>query len=126
MKARLVIGLALALAATPAHATQGLLCGPTSGDGPKLSLVIGAGGIAGASLDENGAWVSTMGEGTALHLTQAWIDDEQVLADIVDARWDRVARLRVRFGALVRGSPTMAAGTLTLRGRDWRVRCEES
>lgn len=125
MKPRLFIVLPLLSAAVPAQATQGLLCRPVSGEGPRLSLVIGAGGIAGASLDESGGWVSTMEGGTTLHLAQAWIDSEQVLADIVDERWDRVARLRVRFEPPVRGSPTAAIGTLTLRGRDWRVRCAE-
>ena len=124
MKCALAAGLLLA--AAPAHATQGLLCRPASGEGPRLSLVIGAGGIAGASLDESGGWVSTMGAGTTLHLAQAWIDREQALADIVDETWDRVARLRLRFEPSVRGSPTTASGTLTLRGRDWRVRCEEN
>ena len=119
------LATALLLAAAPVHATQGLLCRSASGERPRLSLVIGAGGIAGASLDENGGWVSTMMPDATLHLAQAWIDREQVLADIVDEAWDRVAQLRVRFEPPVRGSPRTAAGTLTLRGRDWRVRCEE-
>lgn len=126
MKPHLFIALPLLFAAAPVQATQGLLCRPASGEGPRLSLVIGAGGIAGASLDESGSWVSTMAAGTTLHLAQGWIDREQVLADIVNESWDRVARLRVRFEPPVRGNPTAATGTLTLRGRDWRVRCEEA
>ena len=115
--------LAMFLAA-PAHATQGLLCRPVSGEGPRISLVIGAGGIAGASLDEDGHWVSTMTDGPLI-LAQAWIDREQVMADIVDPGWDRVAELRARFEPPARGRPTTARGTLTLRGRTFPVRCQE-
>ncbi len=116
---------ALLYAATPAHATQGLLCRAASGERPRLSLVIGAGGIVGASLDEQGEWVSTMVPEAPLILTQAWIDREQAMADIADSRWDRVAELRVRFEPPAPGRVTTALGTLTLRGRTIRVRCEE-
>ena len=116
---------ALLISAAPAHATQGLLCRTAAGEGPRLSLVIGAGGIVGASLDEQGEWVSTMVPDAPLILTQAWIDREQAMADIADPRWDRVAELRVRFEPPARGRATTATGTLTLRGRTLRVRCEE-
>ena len=115
----------LLFAAIPAHATQGLLCRPLAGERPRLSLVIGAGGIVGASLDEKGEWVSTMARDPSLILTQAWMDREQALADITDSKWDRVARLRVRFQPPVRRQPATATGTLELRGRTHRVRCVE-
>ena len=110
--------------AAPALATQGLLCRAEPGAPPRISLVIGAGGIAGASLDEEGEWVSTMADGPLI-LAQAWIDRTQAMADIVDTRWDRVAELRVRFEPPARGRPTTARGTLVLRGRTFAVRCEE-
>ena len=125
MRLRLFIALPLLVTATPALATQGLLCVPTSGEAPRLSLVIGAGGIAGASLDEGGGWVSTMVPDAPLILTQAWIDRAQVMADIAEPTWDRVAELRARFEPPVRGRPTTASGTLLVRGRAFRVRCEE-
>lgn len=114
----------LLLSATSAHATQGMVCRPETGVRPRISLVIGAGGIAGASLDEHGHWISTSANGRLI-LTQAWIDREQVMADIVGPTWDRIARLRVRFNPPVRGRPNSARGTLTLRGRTFRVRCAE-
>ena len=114
---------ALLFAATPAHATQGLLCRPLSGVGPRLSLVIGAGGIVGASLDEKGEWVSTLARSPSLILAQAWIDREQVLADLADSKWDRVARLRVRFEPPVPRQPAAATGRLELRGHSFAVRC---
>jgi hypothetical protein len=125
MKVRLFMALPLLAAAAPALATQGLLCRAESGEAPRLSLVIGAGGIAGASLDEGGGWVSTMVHNAPLILTQAWIDREQVMADIAEPAWDRVAELRARFEPPVRGRPTTASGTLNVRGRTFRVRCEE-
>ena len=126
MKARLLIALPLLVAATPAPATQSLLCVPVAGEWPRLSLVIGAGGIAGASLDEGGGWVSTMVREAPLTLTQAWIDREQVMADIAGPTGDRLAQLRARFEPFVRGRPTTSTGTLTVRGRTFAVRCEEN
>ena len=125
MRISLPVAALLLIAATPVQATQGLLCRAAGGDGPRLSIVIGAGGIVGASLDEGGGWVSTTVQGGPLMLPQAWIDGEQVLADIVSERWDRVARLRVRFDPPAPRQPRSATGTLALRGRDWPVRCEE-
>lgn len=125
MKVRLFMALPLLAAAAPALATQGLLCRPESGEGPRLSLVIGAGGIAGASLDEGRGWVSTMVADAPLILTQAWIDRTQVMADIAEPTWDRVAELRARFEPPAHGRPTTATGTLVVRGRNFRIRCEE-
>ncbi|MDQ3140066.1 MAG: hypothetical protein M3Q15_05015 [Pseudomonadota bacterium] len=110
----------------PAYATQGLLCRPITAERPGLSLVIGAGGIAGASLDEGGQWISTMDADARLILTQAWIDGEQVMADIADPKWDRIAELRARFDPPAPRMPRTARGTLTLRGRVFPVRCEEN
>ena len=116
--------LLAALLSAPAHATRGLLCRAESGEVPRISLVIGAGGIAGASLDEDGHWVSATMDGPLI-LAQAWIDREQAMADIVGQNWDHVAQLRVRFEPPAQGQPTRARGTLILRGRTLPVRCEE-
>ena len=126
MRPLLAAAALLLLCPTPAHATQGLLCRAVAGKAPRISLVIGAGGIAGASLDERGRWVSTSAEGD-LRLAQAWIDREQVLVDlIIGPKWEQVARLRVRFDPPARGKPNSARGILTLRGRTHRVRCAEA
>jgi hypothetical protein len=125
MKYAIAAAASLLLAALPAHATQGLLCRPASGKLPRISLVIGAGGIAGASLDEKGTWVSTMARDPRLILAQDWIDRQQVMADIVNPRWDRVAELRARFDPPAPRKPRTARGTLKLRGRVIPVRCIE-
>jgi hypothetical protein len=125
MRYAIAAAASLLLTAAPGHATQGLLCSPAAGKVPRISLVIGAGGIAGASLDENGRWVSTMARGPRLILAQAWIDRKQVMADIVSPRWDRIAELRARFDPPEPRKPRTARGTLTLRGRVIQVRCVE-
>jgi hypothetical protein len=115
----------LLLAAAPAKATQGLLCHHASAKLPRISLVIGAGGIAGASLEEKGGWISTMARDPQLILAQGWIDREQVMADIVGQGWHRVAELRARFEPPDPRKPRTARGTLRLRGRTIPVRCIE-
>jgi hypothetical protein len=115
----------LLLAAAPAKATQGLVCHPAAAKLPRISLVIGAGGIAGASLDEKGGWISTMARDPQLILAQAWIDREQVMADIVSPGWHRVAELRARFDRPDPRKPRTARGTLRLRDRTIPVRCVE-
>lgn len=65
------------------------------------------------------------GEGP-LQLAQAWIDREQVLADIVDLRWEPVAKLRARVLPPEPRQPHRAAETLTLRGQTISVLCEET
>jgi hypothetical protein len=124
-KSLVAAAVAAVVWASPAHATQGLSCRPASGEVPRISLVIGAGGIVGASLDEGSGWISTMALDPPLILAQAWIDREQVLVDILSPGWDRVAQLRVRFERPVRGRPQTARGTLTLRGRTVQIRCQQ-
>jgi hypothetical protein len=113
--------LAALAAASPAHATQGLLCSPVAGAGPSVSVVIGAGpGIAGVSLREAGGdWRHADGSGIAIG--QSWLDRERLWIDIVDASAiDVVARVRV-----TRSGNGSFAGTLEHRGRTHRVRCVE-
>jgi hypothetical protein len=125
MRYAIAAAASLLLAAAPGQATQGLLCSPASGKLPRISLVIGAGGIAGASLDEKGRWISATARGPQLILAQSWIDRKQVMADIVSPGWDRIAELRARFEPPLPRKPRTARGTLTLRGRVIRVRCVE-
>ena len=110
-------------ASTPAIATGGLLCSPTDGKGPSISLVIGhgiPGGVVGAALKEEGRWRSTMEPSDGLVLDQWWIDRERTWVDIVHPQTGEYeAQLRVRnkgFGG---------EGTLLRRGRTHAVRCVE-
>ena len=126
---RLVVAAALAAASlsAPALATGGLLCRPIGGAGPKLSLVIGHGyapGIACANLMESGRWLSTCGPDDPLQVARSWMDRQRVWIDIIDRRSGREeAKLR----ALVQPKQRIhtALGTLTRRGKTYKVRCQE-
>ncbi len=120
---RLLFTAAALLCSIPALATGGLLCKPVNGKGPALSLVIphGPWGISGASLDEGRGWRSSGKLEHQLILSQGWIDRERVWVDLADGRTlERFAALRARM------SGHEALGTLTLRGRVWRVRCVDN
>jgi hypothetical protein len=125
------IAFALAAAAltlsSPALATGGLLCKPVGGTGPWLSLVIGHGyapGIVCANLKEAGRWISVCQESDRLMIAQRWIDRERVWVDIIDRNNGRdEAKLR----ATVQPNQRIhtALGTLTRRGKTYKVRCAE-
>ena len=119
--------LLAALAASPALATQGLVCTPETGTGPALSLTIGSGAgpvIVGATLREGDVVHATLGDGATLALGQGWIDATRIWIDLTDANAVRYeAKLRATFDSKRRGRP--ARGTLTRGGRTWTVRCVE-
>lgn len=129
MDARFAAALMLpiaALAATPAYASQSMLCRPVSGAGPQLDLLLAAGGgIAGANLMERGTARSTFREQDGIELRQSWIDEQRVWVDLTDPQRMRdEGRLR---GTFVRsGAGWHVTGTFVRNGRAYRVRCEES
>jgi hypothetical protein len=111
----------------PALATGGLLCKPVTGAGPHLSLVIGHGhapGIVCANLKEAGRWHSTCGENDPLIMARRWLDSQRVWVDIIDRR---EGRNQAKLRALVQPKQRIhtALGTLTRRGKTYKVRCEE-
>ena len=113
--------------ASPAFATGGLLCKPTAGAGPWLSLAIGhgqSGGIVCASLREGGRWQSACRPSDRLTIARSWLDRQRVwldLADREDGRDEAKLRVLVQPGQRVH----TALGTLTRRGRTYKVRCVE-
>ena len=125
------IALALAISAlalsSPALATGGLLCKPTSGSGPWLSLTIGHGyvnGIVCANLKEGGRWLSACQPTDRLAIDQRWIDRERVWVNVVDRNNGRdEAKLRARVQPKQRIHT--ALGTLTRRSKTYKVRCVE-
>ena len=124
---RIVIAAALAvssaaLAPEPSHATVGLLCKAPGGARPWISLIFAAGGgsLAGAALDENGRWRSTMGPDRRLVLADRSVDLERVSVRLLDLRGRPVAHLRARLATDGRGR-----GMLTVRGRSRPVICAQ-
>jgi hypothetical protein len=111
--------LAALLPASPAYATQGLVCRPVAGTGPSLSFVLGAGGgIAAAHVREgSAAW-------SAVPVRQSWIDEHRVWVDLTDEQGlADMGRLRATF--VRRGRFWHVAGIFVRSGRVHRVRCEE-
>jgi hypothetical protein len=127
MRRAIAAAFVAASLSAPAFATGGLLCKPVSGAGPQLSLVIGYGdapGIVCANLKEGGRWHSTCGPNDPLIMARRWLDRERVWVDIIDRS---EGRDQVKLRALVQPKQRIhtALGTLTRRGKSYKVRCEE-
>ena len=120
------IAAILCAAASPAFATGAMLCRPSAdaADGPALALVVGRGdatAILQARLTHGNDGYVTGADGASPVVSQAWIDEDLLKVDIVDANAETcIARLDARR------TGDAYAGTLTLHGRNWHVRCEES
>lgn len=105
--------------ASPAFATSTILCTSRAWPGLDVAVVVGSTGVFQATISLGGEEISTVGE-NGPRIGQAWIDENELKLDIVDANADqRLARLdtRRRGGAHV--------GTLQFRGHTIRVRCTE-
>jgi hypothetical protein len=112
---------------SPAFATGGLLCKPVGEAEPALSLVIGHGyapSIVCANLREGGRWHSTCGEDDPLVVGRSWLDRERVWVDIIDRR-NGSEQVRLRAAVVPKQPIHTALGTLTRRGKTYRVRCLE-
>ena len=105
------------LAATPAHATAGMVC-TTGGKTPvELSLVIGrvtGGPLISAGLHDNGVEVANS-------VAQWWLDGTEMRLLLIDPNAERE---EVELRARRRGDDYV--GRLTRAGKSRPVRCEES
>ena len=116
--------LAAALAATPAAATQGLHCRPSSGSGPTIDTVSSA-QLIGVSVTERGMTRTTMTQNHDIAIRQSWIDEQRVWIDLWDpSSMEDQGRLRLAWAG--RGRARHLAGTFVRGGRLYRMRCEES
>lgn len=122
MKAASCFAAIALFTATPAMATSTILCTAPAWPGLDMAIVVGhgmAGGIVQATISLGGEELSTVGE-DGPRIGQAWIDEDELKLDIVDANADRrLARLDTRR----RGAAWV--GTLQFRGRTVRARCTE-
>ena len=126
---RLAIACAVfALAvSSPALATGGLLCTPTSGVGPQLSLTIGhsyASSIVCANLRERGRWLSACQPQDRLMIARSWMDGQLVWVDIIDRNNGR-QEAKLRAAVKPKQRIHTALGTLSRRGKTYKVRCVE-
>ena len=118
--ASLTAAAAFFFAATPAFATSTIACTAAGWPALDITVVIGTAGVVEATISLGGEEISTVGE-NGPRISQAWIDENELKLDIVDANADqRLARL------LTRRQGEGYAGTLQFRGRTIRVRCTEA
>lgn len=113
--------LACALAAPAAHATGGYHCETPDGSA-AISTVIGRAvpQMISARLDRDGETSTTQGEGADLSIGQSWLDDRQIMLDLVDPQaLTYIARLRV-----LRSGGPLDYGYVTLGDETFPVTCE--
>lgn len=106
------------IAATPAHATGGLICS-TAGPRPAtVALVIShtaVPAVVSARLDENGREVPVM-------TAQSWLEPSEVRVDLTDRN---AMRHEARIRATWRPKSQSYDGTLWRSGKRHWVRCRE-
>lgn len=118
-----IAALTLACAATPAFATSTIMCAARDWPGLDVAIIVGhgaAGAVAQVTISLGGEEITTgVGDNPPM-IAQAWIDENELKLDIVDANAEhRLARLVTRR----RGRAYV--GTLLFRGQTIRVRCGE-
>jgi hypothetical protein len=121
--ASILAAAVLAAAASPAFATSTILCTAPDWPGLDLAIVVGhgaAGAVVQATISVGGEEITTgLGENAPV-IAQAWIDEDELKVDVVDANAEhRLARLDTRRRGL------LYSGVLAYRGRTIRVRCGE-
>lgn len=119
MKYLLAITGATLLAATPAHATTGLLCSTASAPAIDLALVIShtaVPAVVSARLTDNRRDVAVV-------TAQSWFDSSEVRIDLVDLN---ALRYEARLRATWRPASRSYDGLLWRNGRKHWVRCRES
>ena len=109
-----VAGLVLGLGATPAFATQTMVCAGEGKGAPSVGLAIGHAaepGIVSAYFEADGKEVKVA-------VSQSWLDDDKVWVNLGDPDlMEIVARLRAS------GKPDNLRGTLAYKGKTWKIRC---
>ena len=106
--------LAATAAATPAFATQGMVC---SGKGASLDMLFGHAAVSSlvnAQFEVDGAVVPSA-------VARNWLDEKQMMIDFADPdQMELIASVRLAWH-----DPEWR-GTLTYKGRKIAVRCEEA
>ena len=111
VRAGLLVGLALA--AAPAGATQTMVCDSNEKGSPSVGLAIGHAaepGVASAYFED--------GKEVKVAVSQSWLDDDKVWVNLGDPDL-MVILVKLRAS----GKPDNLRGTLTYKGKTWKVRC---
>ena len=106
----------LVLAATPAIATQTMVCDSKEKGAPSVGLAIGHAAEPGVA----SAYFEADGKEVKVAVSQSWLDDDKVWVNLGDPDlMEILAKLRAS------GPPDNLRGTLTYKGKTWKVRCGE-
>ena len=111
--ARLILPLAVAVSA-PVLATQSMTCSPPGENVPTVGLAIGHAAEPGVA----NAYFSDGREEIKVAVSQSWLDDDKVWVNLGDPD---LMELMVKLRAS--GPPGNIRGTLTYKGKTWKVRC---
>lgn len=111
--AKLILVLAIAVSA-PATATESMSCSPPGDDGPSVGLAIGHAAEPGVA----NAYFFDGKDEIKVAVSQSWLDDDKVWVNLGDPD---LMELMVKLRAS--GPPGNIRGTLTYKGKTWKVRC---
>ena len=106
--------LAAGLAASPAFATQTMVCDSKEKGAPSIGLAIGHAAEPGVA----NAYFEADGKEVKVAVSQSWLDDDKVWVNLGDPD---LMELLVKLRAS--GPPGNIRGTLTYKGKTWKIRC---
>ena len=104
----------LALSANPAAATETMVCDSKEKSAPSVGLAIGHAAEPGVA----SAYFEADGKEVKVAVSQSWLDDDKVWVNLGDPD---LMELLVKLRAS--GPPGNIRGTLTYKGKTWKVRC---
>ena len=105
---------ALAFAASPAAATQTMVCDGEDKDAPSVGLAIGHAAEPGIA----SAYFQADGKEVKVAVSQSWLDDDKVWVNLGDPD---LMEILVKIRAS--GPPEDLRGTLAYKGKTWKIRC---
>ena len=114
MRVGLALVGAMLVAACPVGATQTMICDSKDKGAPSVGLAIGHAaepGVASAYFDADGKEVKVA-------VSQSWLDDDKVWVNLGDPD---LMEILVKLRAS--GKPGDLRGTLTYKGKTWKIRC---
>ena len=100
--------------ATQAAATQTMVCDSNEKGSPSVGLAIGHAAEPGVA----SAYFEAEGKEVKVAVSQSWLDDDKVWVNIGDPD---LMEILVKLRAS--GKPDNLRGTLTYKGRTWKIRC---
>ena len=106
--------LSLGLVTMPAAATQTTICSAEGKGAPSVGLAIGHAAEPGVA----SAYFEADGKEVKVAVSQSWLDDDKIWVNLGDPDlMEILVKLRAN------GPPDNLRGTLTYKGKTWKMRC---